>query len=428
MPVTTLSCLSVLSPVHRNDLLEHDNRQQAIIIAELQAALTSTSVRLEVTQQHNAALHRYAVAHGAAYGRIVSHAAGLHQQFARQLAGLRQLCRHLGLQLAAALAAADPLPALGEAAASASSSEVVAAGTSAAGAAAAPSDLPGSAAAVAAAVLAIDSLRTELTVALQLLDMQESSSEAQQLAAVPAGIAEALEADLAGLPAELLCSPRLEPAGSPATSGATSASASPSTKLAGYPVVSAVAAQQPGTKAPQALAQAALAAGAGPGSKSGPSPRPPPSVLSAQMAQMEAHLQRLVGSSAEQAARTAAAAQLHGEELGARRRAQEVASELATQLAAVQVGGDLGKWRRRARLRACRSVHQLHVFKGQSAVFAAAGFIAAAGYAMVQSCRGHQGHNTSSHLKMAMSCGLSQSFESFMTTLPYSGCPFPSAG
>ena len=38
--------VSPIPDVHRNEQLEHDNRQQAIIIAELQAALTSTSARL----------------------------------------------------------------------------------------------------------------------------------------------------------------------------------------------------------------------------------------------------------------------------------------------------------------------------------------------------------------------------------------------
>ncbi|KAL4437050.1 hypothetical protein ABPG75_004189 [Micractinium tetrahymenae] len=318
----------------RNEQLEHDNRQQAIIIAELQAATTSANARLAATQQHNAALHRYAVAHGAAYGRLAAHTAGLHQQFARQLGGLRQLCRHLGLQLAAALAAADPL------AGTAGACGTSAAGSDAAGApssASAPAaDLPGSAASVAAAVLAIESLRTELQVAVQLLDMQAGGSEVQQLVSVPAGIAAALAADLGGLPAELLSSPRLEPS-SPALGGrlpgGKAAHSTPvvasAAALAG-PAASPRPAALPASPAPTSPAPQAAALSVASGAP------PARSVLSAQVAQMEAHLQSLVSGSAEQAARAAAAQQLHEEERAARQRAQERVVELSSQLEAVQ--------------------------------------------------------------------------------------------
>lgn len=53
---------------------------------------------------------------------------------------------------------------------------------------------------------------------------------------------------------------------------------------------------------------------------------------------MEAHLQRLVRSGAEHAARAAAAVLLQEQERAARQRAQDLATELTTQLAATQVG------------------------------------------------------------------------------------------
>jgi hypothetical protein len=176
----------------RNEQLEHDNRQQAVIIAELQASCTSLGAKLATAQQHGAALHRYAVAHGAAYGCLAAHAAGLHQQLSRQLGGLLQLCRHLGLQLEASLSAADPVPALEAAAASSSSGKSSNSGSSSSsasnGSTAAVGQVPGSEAAVAAAVMSIESLRIELQVAVLLLELQAGSSEAQQLAAVPAGV------------------------------------------------------------------------------------------------------------------------------------------------------------------------------------------------------------------------------------------------
>ncbi|KAL4424429.1 hypothetical protein ABPG77_006367 [Micractinium sp. CCAP 211/92] len=318
--------------------LKHNNRQQAIAIAELQAAATSANARLDASQQHNASVHRCGVAHSAAYGCLAAHAAGLHQQFARQLGSLRQLCRHLGLQLTAALGPADLLA---DPAALDSSSH---ADTEAAGAASTPRALPasrpGSAATVAAAVLAIESLRTELHVAVQLLDMQAASSEAQQLAFVPAGIADALAADLAGLPAELLSSPRLQPSSSAPSKGAlvdsATASQAAAAGAAGSP--GPAVALQAWTQDTLALVPPALRAAASVPRYTGVGPSKP--ALSAQMARMEARLQDLAAGSLEQAARAAAARQLHEGEREARQRAQERAVQLDSQLRAVQADLD----------------------------------------------------------------------------------------
>ena len=308
----------------RNEQLEHDNRQQAVIIAELQASCTSQSARLATAQQHGAALHRYAVAHGAAYGRLAAHAAGLHQQLTRQLGGLLQLCRHLGLQLEAALSAADPVPALEAAAASSSNGSSSSASN---GSTAAAGQLPGSEAAVAAAVMSIECLRIELKVAVQFLELQAGSSEAQQLAAVPAGIAQALAADLAGLPITLLASPRLQPfmptafdSSSPGGSAASSLSAQPLPQQQQREGRG----QQMQQSCPPAPPEAAL---------------PAPAAMSAQVAQMESHLERLALGSTEQAARAAVAVQLHEQERGARQRAQDLAADLNARLAATQVCG-----------------------------------------------------------------------------------------
>lgn len=331
--------VSPIPDVHRNEQLEHDNRQQAIIIAELQAALTSTSARLAAVQQHNTALHRYGVAHGAAYGRLAAHTAGLHQQFARQLSGLRQLCRHLGLQLAAALAAADPLA--GTAVLDCGSSGVNETVGTAPAATATTASVPGSAASVAAAVLALESLRTELQVAVQLMDMQAGSGEVRQLASVPASIADALATDLAELPAELLSSPRLEPSGSAVHCPLTTKQPLPMPANA-----PAMAAAGPGGGPGLCLGLLPAGSQSGPGLAmpegaaccEGPGAAPLLSALSAQVSQMEAHLQSLAGSRAEQAAAAAAARQLHGQEQAARQRAQERAVQLSSQLEAVQVG------------------------------------------------------------------------------------------
>lgn len=266
------------------------------------------------------------MAHGAAYGCLAAHAAGLHQQFACQLDGVRQLCRHLGLQLAAALGAADPLA---DPAAAESSSNVV---SEAAGAASTtpplPASRPGSAATVAATVLAIESLGTELHVAVQLLDMQAGSSEAQQLASVPAGIAGALAADLAGLPAELLSSPRLQPRSFAPSKGAlvdaAAASLAEAAGAAGSP--GPAVALQAGTQDSLALVPPVLRAAASAPVAAGVGPSKP--TLSAQMARMEARLQSLAAGSVEQAARVAAAQQLHEGEREARQRAQERAGQL----------------------------------------------------------------------------------------------------
>lgn len=268
---------------------------------------------MEATQQHNTALHRYAYAHGAAYGRLSAHTAGLHQQLTRQLSGLLHLCRHLALQLATTLSVADPLASLWATAAGGSSGEGGAA--AAVELQAAPASPEASAAAVAAAALSIESVRTELAVSVQLLEMQASSAEAQQLAAVPAGIAEALATDLAGLPPTMLASPRLAPAGLAAMQQpAGSPPAQPSAPLQPPATVPAVAV------AGAVRQQAAVSA------------------LSAQVAQMEAHLERLVCTGAERAAAAAAATQLHQVERAERQRAQDVATQLAAQLAAMQAG------------------------------------------------------------------------------------------
>lgn len=299
----------------RNEQLVHENRQQAVVIAELEARAISLAARLDAAQERGAALHRFAVAYGAAHGRLAAHAAGLHQQFARQLSGLLQLCRHLGLQLAAALAAADPLAGIeagGTGAAAAVEEPAAGSGTADSGAASA---------AVAAAVLSIESVRTELRVAEKLLEMQAGSSEASELADVPASIAAALATDLAGLPPALLSSPLLEvpllapPA--PACQPAAAAAAPP-------------AGSQPSAAGGAAAAQGPAAA---------PGEAAAPSGLSTQVGQMMARLQSLAQGSQEQTARAAAAAQLHAQEQGERRRAQDLAAQLAARLDATQVGG-----------------------------------------------------------------------------------------
>lgn len=254
------------------------------------------------------------MAHGAAYGRLTAHAGGLHQGLARQLGSLLSLCRHLGLQLSAALSAADPLAPLQQAS-SGKGCETTAEDGVAASATAAPASHEASAAGVAAAVLSIESLRTELAVATQLLEMQAGSSEVQQLAAVPAGIAQALSADLAGLPPALLASPRL-------------ASAAP--ELSGSSPQQPSALQVPSASQPAALPAAAPAL---PTQSAAPQ-----SALSAQVAQMEAHVERLVATGTERAAAAAAATQLHRQEQGARQRAQDLATQLAAQLDATQAG------------------------------------------------------------------------------------------
>lgn len=272
----------------QNEELGHENRQQAIVVAELEARSISLAARMDDTQQHNAALRRYATATGAAYGRLAAHAEGLHQQLSFQLAALLHMCRHLSLQLAGALAAADPLGHLvGDAGAEGSSSP-----------AAAPA-----ASSVAAAALAMGSLRTELQVATQMLEQQAGSGEAQRLAAVPASVAEALAADLAGLPAELLASPQLE-------------APWPGVAASGAAAVAAV------KTAPADASQQSPAAGA----------------LSAQVGQMESQLEALVHSGAELAARASAATLLHQGERAERQRAQDLAADLSARLLATQVG------------------------------------------------------------------------------------------
>jgi hypothetical protein len=199
-------------------------------------------------------------------------------------------------------------------------------------------DLLGSSS-VAAAVLAIESLRTELQVAVQLLDLQEGSSEVQQLASVPAGIAVALAVDLAGLPAELLSSPRLERPAPPVSAGRRPKAGlgAAAAALPASPAVSTAADSL--TQSPAASARGAAS-----------------SALSAQVGQMEVHLERLIGNSAEQAARAAAAVELHQQERAARQRAQELAADLSAQLAAVQVGcGTRGRVGRTSRSRAAWS-------------------------------------------------------------------------
>ena len=226
--------------------------------------------------------------------------------------------------------AADPVAAL-QAGASSSSGDA----SLTSPAALPPADEALGASNVAAAVLAIESLRTELQVSLQLLDLQEGSSEAKQLAALPAGVAEALAEDLAGLPAELLSSPRLERAAPPSVVTNRSAPFSPASSLPAAPSPA---------RSPAASVHASAPASS--------------SALSAQVAQMESFLERLVGSSAEQAARTAAATQLHQQERAARQRAQELAAEFAAQLAAVQVRARCGQVAGQA-TRTC-SFWQLH--------------------------------------------------------------------
>lgn len=230
------------------------------------------------------------------------------------------------MQLGVALSAADPLAPLLVACGSGEAGS--AAGSPRAAIAASPEASSASASAVAAAMLSIQSLQTELQVAVRLLEMQAGGSEAAQLAAVPAGIAEALAADLAGLPASLLTSPRLAPADQ---------ELGPSGRVAAV-------AQPRGTSLP-------LGAADGPFQQPQGEPQQPaeeeppqvqqqqqPSVLSAQVARMEAHLERLVRTSAEQAARAAAATQLHSGEQELRQRAEDLAGRLAAHLAATQVG------------------------------------------------------------------------------------------
>ena len=172
--------------------------------------------------------------------------------------------------------------------------------------------------------MSIEGLRIELQVAVQLLELQAGSSEAQQLAAVPAGIAQALAADLAGLPTALLTSPRLEPAAAPVAFASSSPGASSAASRAAHLQQLQASRQQSQQGSPAAAAAAAL---------------PAPAAMSAQVAQMESHLERLAQGSTEQAARAAAAVQLHKQERAARQRAQDLAAELSSRLAATQVGG-----------------------------------------------------------------------------------------
>jgi hypothetical protein len=310
--------------------LERECRQQAIVIAELQAAAVSLSARLDAARVQGEALRRYATAHGAAYGRLSGHAGALHQQLLRQLSSLLHLCRHLSLQVAAALAAADPTAAL-EAqqgiAATAEGGSRVAGEADAAGEGAAVQ-----AAVVAAAALCVESLRTELRVAVQLLQQQAGSSEVQRLAEVPAGITRALAADLAGLDPALLASPHTEvfPIGAPASGIHSSDQGDPQDSRGSGAAPAAALVPTGPSSSPQ-----------GPPATGSPA-ADPASALSAQVAQMEGQLEGLVQRAAESAARAHAAAALQQEEQQARQHAQDVATELRATLGATQVGAARG--------------------------------------------------------------------------------------
>lgn len=181
-------------------------------MADLDRQRASLAARHGAAAQQVQQLRRLGTAYCQAYGRLHAHTGELHAQFARQMGSLLHLCRHLGLQLAAV----DP----------ASQTEALALPHTAA-----PG--PSTAAAVAAAgsecipaaaaqqqqqpqwqptLQLLDALRTELSIAVQLLEAQSGSAEVTMLAGVPADVAEALQRDLEGVPSGLLAAAAEQPA------------------------------------------------------------------------------------------------------------------------------------------------------------------------------------------------------------------------
>lgn len=255
--------------------LPHPPRVQATLIASLERGKADLAGRLREAQGSAETLRQLAAAHVSAYGRLAGHTATLHTTFRQQLASLLALCRHSALQLDSALAAADPLPALEQERA------VHPAG-------------------VRAALEALDGLRTELRIAVALLEGQASGAEARQLAEVPASVAASLQQELAGLAERdlsLLPAPR-QPAQGPATSAAASA--------------------------PPAC-----------GDECGTG-EPPAAALCAQVGAMESGLEALLHRNGELRARAEAAAALQAAEQEARRRAQDLAATLTADLVACQ--------------------------------------------------------------------------------------------
>ena len=152
----------------------------------LEKSNASLAARLAGEQWRAGALRRFAVAHSQAYGRLAGHAAGLQEQFRRQLARLLAMCRHSGLQLEGALAAADPVAVL-------EGTEVH----------------PPT---VKSALQGLDHLRVELRIVVAMLEAQIVGTESRALSELPRGVEAALQRELADLPAEALQEPVQAPA------------------------------------------------------------------------------------------------------------------------------------------------------------------------------------------------------------------------
>eukprot|EP00887_Chlorella_sp_A99_P005256 scaffold1.g5256.t1 len=281
---------------HRNEQLEHDNRQQAAVIASLEKGNASLAARLAAEQGRADVLRRFATAHGQAYGRLTGHAAELQEQFCRQLAALLHLCRHNLLELDSALAEADPVAAL-------SSERCV--------------HPP----AVTAALAALDGLRMELRVAVAMLEAQTRGPESSALAEVPQDIDSRLQQDLAGLPSSAALSAPKPSARQTAVSvrpgeGAAAAPSSCPAVLGGSPV-----------PVPPAAAS---------GIDATPPNNGPTPAMTAQVSQMERQLEVLMHRNTELSSRAAAAEALHQQEQEARQRAQDLATTLTADLTCSQ--------------------------------------------------------------------------------------------
>ena len=279
----------------RNAQLEHTNKQQAALVAELEAAASSLTSQLAASRQLCGTLHRFAVAHGAAYARLAAHAVELEAQYGKERSRLLHVCRHLSLQLGAALAAARPSPP-----------------------GAASGGLAQQAAAVAAATLALEGMQLELAVAAKLLEAQGAESGGQALSGLPAAVEQALHQDLQGLPASV-------PSPMPSADTAAARSSSSSSRRGSV-----------GPATPEAsfgAAHAARRAGTPPPPASGDAP----ARVSAQVAAMESQLERLAHSASQALATAAAATQLQEQELAARRAVEERATALAAELEATRV-------------------------------------------------------------------------------------------
>lgn len=196
----------------RNEELQHLASQQSALVAHLEGQRSSLQSQLEAALQECQRLQQQGAAYAQAYARLAAHAGELHAQFARQLGSVLHLCRHLGLHLRAAMQAADlaAQPDLQESGLEPQGQLEAAPGTEAGSwqqegqgqESAQPVRASATKAAAQEAVAApvmrlLDSLCTELSIAVQLLEVQSSSSGVAMLAGVPADVAAALQADLA---------------------------------------------------------------------------------------------------------------------------------------------------------------------------------------------------------------------------------------